>query len=168
MSLSKLQEMVKDVEITTDIRPGIHVVADENMLIRIILNLISNAIRYGRPPVTEDAADGRGPAGRVRISLTEQNGLVRCTVSDNGPGIPTEEQEKVWDRFYQSDSARTGDQDAGSSAGLGLSMVKALTIAMGGTVSLQSEEGNGAAFAVQFPAAAGQTLAVRRDVFFLG
>lgn len=136
----------EDVEITTDIPPGIHVIADENMLIRIILNLISNAIRYGKTPNKES-----GPAGRIHIVLTEKNSQVCCTVSDNGPGIPSDEQSKIWDRFYQVDSSRTGSQAAESSAGLGLSMVRALTIAMGGTVTLQSAEGHGAAFTVKFP-----------------
>ena len=149
--IAEQQQMVaaeEDIEITTDIQPGIHVIADENMLIRIILNLISNAIRYGKTPNQESH-----PAGRIHIVLAEQNGQVRCTVSDNGPGIPLDKQGKIWDRFYQIDSSRTVNQAADSSAGLGLSMVRALTTAMGGTVNLQSAEGHGAAFTVKFPAA---------------
>lgn len=130
------------IELTADIPRGIHVVADESMLIRIILNLISNAMKYGRTP--EDSI------ARIRITLKVENGFARCTVSDEGPGIPAEKQAKVWDRFYQIDSSHHSGEPGEPSAGLGLSMVQALTGAMGGTASLQSKEGHGAAFTVQF------------------
>lgn len=140
----------EDIEITTDIADGIRVIADEGMLIQVILNLISNAVKYGRTPSSEEA-ENSSPAGKIRLSLTEEDGFAFCTVADSGPGIPEEEQSRVWDRFYQIDRARSG---ADSSAGLGLSMVKALTASMGGSVSLQSEEGKGAAFTLQLPVAA--------------
>ena len=71
-----------------------------------------------------------------------------CTVADSGPGIPEAEQEKIWDRLYQIDRTRSS---AEPSAGLGLAMVQALTKASGGTVSLKSEEGHGAAFTIRLP-----------------
>ncbi len=142
----------QDIEITADIPAGIHVTADEGMLIRVILNLVSNAIKYGKTPVPE-GAPAASPAGRIRISLREEGDHAVCTVADSGPGIPEAEQSKVWDRFYQIDHSRTGSGSTDSSAGLGLSMVRALTKAMGGTVSLQSSEGSGAAFTVRLPAA---------------
>lgn len=145
------QQMVEadnDIDITADVQSGIHVMADEAMLIRVILNLVSNAVKYGRTPVPE-GADTVSPAASIRIILKEENGFACCTVADHGPGIPAEEQSKVWDRFYQVDHSRSSTD---SSAGLGLSMVQALTKAMGGTVSLKSEEGNGAAFTVKLPA----------------
>ncbi len=136
-----------DIEITPDITEGVHVTADEGMLIRVILNLISNAIKYGRTPV-EEGMPAPSPAGKITVSLKERDGFAFCTVSDNGPGIPEDEQNKVWDRFYQIDHSR---RHTDSSAGLGLSMVKALTASMGGSISLQSEEGQGAAFTLKLP-----------------
>lgn len=149
----------ENIEITADIRHGIYVNADEEMLIRIILNLISNAMKYGRTPAATEqpqtgtdaqAVEGSGsrPAGIIHVSLREENGFAACTVADEGPGIPEEEQSRIWDRFYQIERSRSSSD---SSAGLGLSMVRALAKAMGGTVSLKSEEGQGAAFTVKLP-----------------
>ncbi len=130
------------IELVTDIADDVHVTADESMLIRIILNLISNAMKYGKKP--------ESPTGRIRITLREENGFAKCTISDEGPGIPADKQAKVWDRFYQIDPAHHTGETETPSAGLGLSIVQALTRSMGGTASLQSEEGQGAAFTVQF------------------
>lgn len=151
--IAEQQEMVvtdDDIEITTDIESGIYINADEEMLIRIIINLVSNAVKYGRTPVPDGMASV-SHAGTIHISLKEDSGHALCTVADNGPGIPEDEQSRVWDRFYQVDRARSSQSSGTSSAGLGLSMVQALTKAMGGKVSLRSEEGHGAAFTVSFP-----------------
>lgn len=147
----------EDIEITADIEPDIYVTADESMLIRVILNLISNAVQHGKNPVPEGASP-LSPAGRIQISLNRAGDMAACTIADNGRGIPQAEQDKVWDRFYQIDPSRSqvnassggrrGDQ---LSAGLGLSMVQALTRAMGGSVSLKSQEGHGAAFTIMLP-----------------
>ncbi|MGX8714285.1 MAG: sensor histidine kinase [Lachnospiraceae bacterium] len=140
-----------DIEITADIEPGILVTVDEDMLIRVILNLVSNAIQYGRTPVPEGSSPV-SPAGRIHITLiNNQKGFAECTVADSGCGIPEAEQEKVWDRFYQIDGSRSSRGKDHSSAGLGLSMVQALTKAMGGSVSLESREGQGASFTIRLP-----------------
>ena len=140
----------EDIEIRTDIADGVFVKADEVMLIRVVMNLISNAIKYGRTPVPEGHAPV-SPAGVITISLREADGWAFCTVADQGMGIAPDKQARVWDRFYQVDRART-DSSSGS-AGLGLAIVHSLTKAMGGQVSLKSEEGHGAAFTVSLPAA---------------
>ena len=137
----------EDIAITADIEEGVHVSCDRDALIRIILNLISNAVRYGRTPVPEGSSSV-SPAGTIRLTLASENGMAVCTVADSGPGIPEAEQEKIWDRLYQIDRTRSS---AEPSAGLGLAMVQALTKASGGTVSLKSEEGHGAAFTIRLP-----------------
>ncbi len=152
MDIAEQQQITageENVEILTAIDDGIFVRGDEMMLIRIVMNLVSNAVKYGRTPSADNISASKG-AGLITISLREENGRALCTVSDKGPGIPAEDQARVWDRFYQIDPSRTVTSDG--SSGLGLSIVQALTKAMGGSVSLRSEEGQGAAFTVSLPA----------------
>jgi signal transduction histidine kinase len=70
------------------------------------------------------------------------------TVQDSGPGIPADELPRIWDRLFRGDASRSE-----RGLGLGLSLVKAITEAHGGTVSARSVPGQGSAFTVSFPAA---------------
>lgn len=138
--IAEQQQMIvedKDIIISQDIEDGVRIVADEGMLIRIILNLIDNAVKYGR-----------NPGGSILLSLKKEAGFAICRVTDDGPGIPEEHQEKIFQRFYQVDNAR----EDGASSGLGLSMVMSLTKAMGGEVSVDSKPGKGATFELKFKA----------------
>lgn len=107
------------------------------MLVRFFVNLIQNAISYGK----ED--------GWVRISLKRQGERVIGSVEDNGIGIAKEQQEKVWQRFYQVDPSRTKKEEGNS--GLGLSMVQWIAAAHEGEVLLESELGKGSIFSFWFP-----------------
>lgn len=116
------------------------VVGDRYRLHQAVVNLLANA-RTHTPPGTE-----------VRTGLRVQDGEVVITVADNGPGIPPEIVERVFERFTRADTsrARTGDQDA--STGLGLAIVAAVVEAHQGTVAVSSEPGN-TRFRIQLPAA---------------
>ena len=94
---------------------------------RLALNLMENAIRH-TPPGTH-----------VHASVQSVDGVVRLTVSDDGPGIPAELKERVFERFVR------GTGDRGGSSGLGLSIVHAVTQSHGGTVTIDSPTMNGAA-----------------------
>lgn len=138
--IAEQQQMIvedKDIIITRSIEPDVKIVADEGMLIRIILNLIDNAVKYGKTP-----------GGTIHLSLEKTDGYAICRVTDDGPGIPEEYQDKVFQRFYQVDGAR----EDGASSGLGLSMVLSLTKAMGGEVRLNSKPGMGSSFELKFKA----------------
>lgn len=124
-----------DIKIRTEIEPGVKIEADEGMLIRIILNLIDNAVKYGK-----------NPGGTIELTLKKDGKYAVCTVADDGQGISRKEQKKIWQRFYQVDQSRKD----GTSSGLGLSMVQSLTKSMGGTVKLESEEGRGSTFELKF------------------
>ena len=82
----------------------------------------------------------------LRARLTESGDLL-LQLSDNGVGIAKEHLDKIWQRFYQEDSSRSG----GEGLGLGLSMVKQIAELHGGSVSVESEPGSGSTFAVTIP-----------------
>jgi two-component system phosphate regulon sensor histidine kinase PhoR len=104
---------------------------------QVILNLIANAVRYGRRE-----------GGVITISGKRRDGEVELIVSDNGPGIPYEDQPHIFERFYRVRKDRA--RDAGGT-GLGLSIVKNVALIHGGHVSVRSTPGNGAAFLVVLP-----------------
>ena len=111
------------------------IAADPEALRTLLRNLVDNAVRYT-------------PAGgRVDVTVDSTAGEARLTVSDDGPGIPPEERQRVFDRFYR----RAGTAPSGS--GLGLAIVKAIADTHGATVSLaEGPAGKGLAVSVTFPA----------------
>lgn len=131
----KLIGKESDVNITGDIEENVFVNADTTMIIRAILNLMDNGIKYA------------GPGSCVSISLHEEAGDAVCVVSDNGPGINSENIDKIWDRFYREDKSRHNRE----SWGLGLSMVKAIVEAHGGAVGAESIMGKGCSFTIRLP-----------------
>jgi two-component system sensor histidine kinase KdpD len=110
--------------------------ADPAALERVLVNLVTNALKYSPP------------SEHVDIALAARGGAVTLTVRDRGPGIPREEQGRVFERFYR---ARAAVRKEG--LGLGLYISRLLTEQMGGTISLESAQGKGTAFTVALPAA---------------
>lgn len=137
------QQMLSDEEgrgirIETQIRPDIYAWVDETFYIRILTNLISNARRYSRD------------RGRVEVMLDAGEKEVTGVVQDHGTGISEEALPHIWERFYRADTSRSeGSRDGHS--GLGLSMVKWMVEAHGGSVEVQSREGEGSRFTFQIP-----------------
>jgi two-component system phosphate regulon sensor histidine kinase PhoR len=115
------------------------VLADPDRLTQVMMNLVRNAVTYtpeGGLVSIEAAADGPGH--------------VVLSVADTGIGIPPEDLERVFDRFYRTDASRAR---ATGGFGLGLSIARELIEAMGGTISVESEIDSGSRFAVRLPAA---------------
>ncbi|MFN2449751.1 MAG: sensor histidine kinase, partial [Candidatus Baltobacteraceae bacterium] len=113
--------------------------ADRDRLAQIFVNLIDNALRYT-------------PAGgEVIVSLDVDEGYALVRVSDTGIGIPYKDLPYVFERFYVVDRARTRDVPRGSGVGLGLSMVKQIAEAHGGSVAVDSRLGRSTRFTVRLP-----------------
>lgn len=129
-------QSVRSIAIHSDVEPDIFVQGNESLLTRLINNLISNAYRYG----IEN--------GNIYVSLKQNNNEVILAVKDDGIGIADEVKEKIFNRFYQADTART-IKDAEYGIGLGLPMVAAIAKLHNGTVELQSKLGEGSTFTVK-------------------
>jgi two-component system OmpR family sensor kinase len=130
---SELGPMAEDHELSIDAHSAI-VPGVRDDLHRLTLNLIENAARH-TPPGT-----------RIRASTAVENGLAILTVEDDGPGVPPELGQRVFDRFVRG--ARAGSRGSG----LGLSIVRAVAESHGGTVALeQPETGTGARFVITIP-----------------
>jgi two-component system OmpR family sensor kinase len=95
----------------------------------------------------ENALRHTPPGTHVHASVGNGDGTVRLVVEDDGPGIPAELQEKIFERFVR------GEGDRGGSFGLGLSIVRAVATSHGGTVRLESPPAGGTRFVVELPAA---------------
>ena len=120
----------------------ITVVVDPSVLVQVLENLVSNAVKYSPP--------GKD----IFVRLKKLPDGVRCEVQDEGPGLSPEDQKKLFGKFARLSAKPTGGEHA---TGLGLSIVKKMVEAMNGQVWCASELGSGALFVVQLPAATALT-----------
>ncbi len=112
--------------------------ADSELLRRILVNIIGNAIKF--------SPEG----GAIRVSVRAEHRSVRVMVTDQGPGIPAEYHDKIFDKFGQVESRQTGRK---YSTGLGLAFCKMAVEAQGGRIGLDSEIGAGSTFWFTLPIA---------------
>jgi signal transduction histidine kinase len=120
----------RSIEYDVDVRDRPVIVSDGDRVLQIVDNLLSNAFRA--------TPDG----GRIKLELQRSNGQVRVAIEDNGPGIPAGERERLF-RAFVSDAGGTG---------LGLTIAKELSSALGGRIDLDSEVGRGSRFELVLPA----------------
>jgi len=127
----------KNIEIETDLQENVEIAGDRKHLSRAVFNLVDNAIKY----TPEN--------GKIRIAakLSESKERIEIIVEDNGIGIQLEDMERIFDRFYRVDKARS--QTRGT--GLGLSIAKEIVKAHGGDISVKSSPGKGSTFKVSLP-----------------
>lgn len=108
------------------------ITADAGRVQQVLTNLLSNAIKHSPP------------GAPVRLALTEVDGFVRFTVTDEGDGIPPELQDRVFDKFVSAEGL--------GGTGLGLAISKRIIEDLGGRISLRSRPGEGSSFSVELPA----------------
>jgi two-component system phosphate regulon sensor histidine kinase PhoR len=110
--------------------------ADRRAVEQVLTNLLDNCLKY------------TGVGGEIDITIEAGEESLRVSVADTGPGIPEEDQSRIFERFYRVDTARSR---ALGGTGLGLSIVKHLVQSMGGEVTVESQQGKGACFAFTLP-----------------
>ncbi len=146
--LSEFQRRLVDKDLTATVEPpGVATVAwcDEQRLTQVLRALLDNAVKFSP----------RG--GRITITLTKEDEHAALAVSDEGPGIPPGEIDRVFDRFYRGSSSR-----AKSGTGLGLSIARDLVELMGGTIAATLTNGSGATFALTLPLSPAEDTSTRR------
>ena len=126
-----------DIEVCTDTAGGFQVLGEESLLVTALANLVSNAIAYS-------------PRGSlVSISCRRRGDNVEMAVTDRGIGIPRKDQERVFERFFRGDKARSR---ATGGSGLGLAIVQQIASNHNGSIGLWSQPGTGSTFTLAVPA----------------
>lgn len=131
----------KGISLRCETEKSVWVVADQTMLMRMLVNLISNAIQYGK----------KGGNVAVRVKRDEKAGDAILEVEDDGQGMVPEQRERIFERLYRGDGARASED--GHHLGLGLPMVKWIVEAHGGQILVSSEIEKGSTFTVLLPIA---------------
>lgn len=123
----------KNLTVSIDADESMAVSADQMILRHAVLNLLDNAIKY--------SPEG----GAIQIVVQRDDAIARISIRDNGPGIPQADHERIFDRFYRVDKARSRELGG---VGLGLSIATWAVEAHGGRIELQSEPGKGSTFTI--------------------
>ena len=126
----------RNLSFSSTLEKGIFVYADEDMIIRSVINLINNAISYSKEN------------GHIDLLLKRNESVAIISVKDDGIGISEEDQKRIFDRFFQVDKARSS-----SSSGLGLALVKEMAALNNATISVESKLGYGSTFTLSIPIA---------------
>lgn len=126
----------RNLSFSSTLEEGIFVYADEDMIIRSVINLITNAISYSKEN------------GHIDLFLKRNDSVAIISVKDDGIGISEEDQKRIFDRFFQVDKARSS-----SSSGLGLALVKEMAALNNATISVESKLGYGSVFTLSIPIA---------------
>jgi two-component system, OmpR family, sensor kinase len=127
----------RDIQVVTALEPDVSVNADDGLLRQLVTNLLDNAVQY------------TPPGGSVTVAVTSNAppATAIITVADTGPGIPTADRERVFERFVRLDPARS----ATSGAGLGLPIGRWIAEQHGGTLTVEPDAGGGCLFVVRLP-----------------
>lgn len=133
---SRLAAEARNISLVYANKFDLQVLGDRSQIEMAVRNLVENAINY--------SPDGT----RVAIALKERDGLAEISISDQGVGIAEKEVERIFERFYRVDPARSR---ATGGTGLGLSIVKHVVTNHGGDVSVWSVEGAGSTFTIRLP-----------------
>jgi two-component system, OmpR family, phosphate regulon sensor histidine kinase PhoR len=125
----------KDLALTCSAVAGIWVSANANQLTQIVINIIENSIKYSQ-------------SGAIHVSLSAHDQEVILKVADQGLGIPLDDQERIFERFYRVEKGRSRESGG---TGLGLAIVKHMVEQHAGRITLESTLGIGSTFTVFLP-----------------
>jgi two-component system sensor histidine kinase BaeS len=128
----------RDVSLCVVAKAPAPTLADPDRIAQVLDNLLDNAIRHSRP------------GEQVTVAVAPAGGEATCSVADTGPGIPAQHLPFIFDRFYRADAARSRSRGG---SGLGLSIARALVLAHGGHIAVQSVENQGTTLTFRLPAA---------------
>ena len=132
----EIQASQRNIKLINYIDKNLYVTGDQSMLTRMLINLVTNAIKYGKE------------GGWIKVSITRKENSIVGVVADNGIGIEKDNLKKIFDRFYQVDPVRG---DSSGSMGLGLSMVKWIVNVHKGEITVDSTVGEGTTFKFVLP-----------------
>lgn len=128
-------QLPQGITLTAEFQPELRACFDVTLMSRLLQNLLDNAARYGRPD------------GHIWVSLRQEGADAVLCVRDDGIGISADQLPRIWQRFYQVDPARSGQ----NGSGLGLTMVQQIAALHGGSVTVESRPGEGSCFTLRFP-----------------
>ena len=131
-SLAQNKKLALKTEVAKSLPIGL---GDEQRLTQVLLNLVGNAIKFT-------------DTGEVRVTAKAVNGHFSVSVADTGPGIPEQEQKRIFEQFHQIDTSLT---KAKGGTGLGLAIAKQIVEMHGGRIWVESTPGKGATFQMQLP-----------------
>jgi signal transduction histidine kinase len=125
-------------QLQLQVRSDVEAPVDSGAIRQILLNLLDNAVKYGRPDQT------------ITIGIDRRANQAVITVDDQGPGVPADARDRIWAPYCRLVSASSG---AVAGAGIGLAVVRELVALHSGTVSVEDAPGGGARFVVELPGA---------------
>jgi len=133
ISLLENYAKINNIEIKTELQPDLPIIAgDQSQLQQVFLNIISNAV------------DAIGKNGLVEIESSYTDANIKVCIADDGPGIRADQQKRVFDPFFTT-------KQTGKGTGLGLWVTYSIVEKLGGSISINSREGEGTTFTVQIP-----------------
>lgn len=124
----------KNIELSWQLEEGVTIVGNKELLQRLLVNLITNAYRYGKEQ------------GHIQVALKQTQTEIRLSVADDGRGIAQEQLAHIWQRFYQADASRSNQ-----GSGLGLAMVQEIAQLHHGRMKVESVQGKGSCFTFCIP-----------------
>jgi signal transduction histidine kinase len=138
--LTELESLIaeKRLQVSVDADHAPEVLADPQLVRQVVMNLISNAIKYNLP------------GGRIDVRIAGQHDALEWSVRDTGMGIPRAAQSRLFEKFFRADNAVAHEVEG---TGLGLHLVRLIIEQAGGRVWCESEPGAGALFAFTLPVA---------------
>ncbi len=138
LAARKSEAAAKDVKLQIEIGVDLPTVeVDPDRMTQVLVNLLDNALRY------------TPTGGKIKLSANRTQEGVEIEVKDTGPGIPSEDLEHLFERFYRGDKSRQREEGG---SGLGLAIAKSLVESQGGQIHVESRPGEGATFTIELPA----------------